>query len=302
MISEYKMMSNCKLKNCITTKLITDSENGETVCTSCGSVQEEKLYNQNEVNAYNLEDFMGQTRTGPKNSLTMYDKGMNSVIGDRDSNGNSLSAFNKSNFRRLRLWDNRSKMRNSSQRTLGSSLIFLNSMKEKLGIHDLVLESTSYLFRKAIDAGLTRGRSANSLMGAALYISCRQTSTPRSLMEIAKVGNITKNSLQKNVRVLIKRLNLSMPQYDTSSFITKMSNNLNLDEKTKRFALRILDDIEKKGLSEGKHPIGQATASLYLATMLNGKSISQREFAQMSGISSVTIRNRLKTIRKALSL
>ncbi len=296
------MVSNCKLQTCTITKLITDNENGETVCTSCGSVQEEKLHNQNETHTYSLEDYIAQTRTGPKNSLTMYDKGMNSVMGDRDSNGKTLNAFNKSNFRRLRLWDNRSKMKSSSQRTLGSSLIFLNSMKEKLGLHELVLERTSYLFRKAMDAGLTRGRSANSLMGAALYISCRQTSTPRSLMDIAEVGNIEKNSLQKNVRVLINRLDQEMPQYDTSSFITKMSNNLNLDEKTKRFALKILDDMEKKGLSEGKHPIGQAAACLYLSTMLNGKSISQRKFAQLSGISSVTIRNRLKTIRKALCL
>lgn len=295
-------MSNCKLKNCVMTKLITDNENGETVCISCGSVQEEKLYNHNEVHTHSFEEFMDQTRTGPKNSLTMYDKGMNSVIGDRDSNGKSLTAFNKSNFRRLRLWDNRSKMTGSPDRTLSKSLIFLNSMKEKLGIHDLVLESTSYLFRKVMEAGLTRGRDSNSLMGASLYISCRQTSTPRSLMDIATVGNITKKNLQKAVRIIVRRLELEMPQYDTSSFITRMSNNLNFDEKTKRFALKILDDLENAEMTEGKHPIGQAAASLYLASILNGHSISQREFAKISGISSVTLRTRVNTIRKELSL
>ncbi|HSB50713.1 MAG TPA: transcription factor TFIIB [Nitrosopumilaceae archaeon] len=296
------MISKCKLENCVMTKVIADDENGELVCINCGSVLEEKLVSQNEFHAHSLEEFMGQTRTGPKNSLTMYDKGMNSVIGNRDSSGRSLTAFNKSRFRRLRLWDSRSKMKNSTQRTLNKSLIFLNSMKEKLGIHDLVLESTAYLFRKIMEAGLTRGRDANSLMSAALYVSCRQTSTPRSLMDIAKVGNITKKSLQKNVRIIIRRLNLEMPQYDISSFITRMSNNFNFDEKTKRFALKILKDVEKKGLVEGKHPIGQAVASLYLASMLNGYSVGQQEFAQTSGITAVTLRNRVNTIRNALNL
>ncbi|MFB5646048.1 MAG: transcription initiation factor IIB family protein [Nitrosopumilaceae archaeon] len=296
------MISKCKLENCVITKAITDNENGELVCINCGSVLEEKLNNQNEVHAHSLEEFMGQTRTGPKNSLTMYDKGMNSVIGDKDSSGRSLTAFNKSKFRRLRLWDKRSKMKNSPQRTLNKSLIFLNSMKEKLGIHDLVLESSAYLFRKIMQAGLTRGRDANSLMGAALYVSCRQTSTPRSLMDIAKVGNITKKTLQKDVRTIVNRLDLEMPQYDISSFITRMSNDFNFDEKTKRFALKILKDAEKKGLVEGKHPMGQAVASLYLASILNGYSVSQQEFAKVSGITAVTLRNRASTIRNALNL
>jgi len=296
------MISKCKLENCVITKAITDNENGELICVNCGSVLEEKLNNQNEVHVHSLEEFMGQTRTGPKNSLTMYDKGMNSVIGDKDSNGRSLTAFNKSRFRRLRLWDKRSKMKNSPQRTLNKSLIFLNSMKEKLGIHDLVLESSAYLFRKIMQARLTRGRDANSLMGAALYVSCRQTSTPRSLMDIAKVGNIAKKTLQKDVRTIIRRLDLEMPQYDISSFITRMSNDFNFDEKTKRFALKILKDVEKKGLVEGKHPMGQAVASLYLASILNGYSVSQQEFAKVSGITSVTLRNRVNTIRNALNL
>jgi len=301
-ICDLSMTSKCKLENCVMTKVIADNENGELVCVNCGSVLEEKLDNQNEVQTHSLEEFMSQTRTGPKNSLTMYDRGMNSVIGERDSSGRPLTAFNKSRFRRLRLWDSRSKMKNSPQRTLNKSLIFLNSMKEKLGIHELVLESTAYLFRKIMEAGLTRGRDANSLMGAALYVSCRQTSTPRSLMEIAKVGNITKKNLQKDVRIIIRRLDLEMPQYDISSFITRMSNDFNFDEKTKRFALKILSDAEKKGLVEGKHPMGQATASLYLASILNGYSVSQQKFAQISGITAVTLRNRTSTIRNALNL
>jgi len=284
------------------TKVITDDESGEVVCINCGEVMEEKTDSNNENHGYNFEEFMSQTRTGPKNSLTMYDKGMNTVIGHKDSNGKALTASNKTRFNRIRLQDSRSKMKRSSQRTLSKSLIFLNCMKEKLAIPELVLEHTAYLYRKAMDANLTRGRQANSLMGAALYVSCRQTSTPRSLSDIANVGNMTKKSLQKAVRTLIRGMDLDMPQYNSSSFVTRLSNNLNFDEKTKRFALRILEDVKNKRLTGGKHPMGQAAASLYLASMINGYSVSQEKWAKMSGVSAVTLRNRMNTIRNALDL
>ena len=217
------------------TKAITDDENGEVICINCGTVIEEKTDSNNESHGRNFEEFMSQTRTGPKNSLTMYDKGMNTIISNKDSNGRALTASNKTRFNRIRLQDSRSKMKKSSQRTLSKSLIFLNGIKEKLGIPELVLEQTAYVYRKAIDMDLARGRQVNSLMGAALYVSCRQTSTPRSLTDIAKVGNMTKKSLQKAVRTLIQKLDLDMPQYDSSSFVTRLSNNLSFDEKTKRF-------------------------------------------------------------------
>lgn len=295
-------MSKCKLENCDMTKVITDDESGEVICINCGMVVEEKTDSSNEDYVHNFEEFMSKTRTGPKNSLTMYDKGMNTMIGNKDSNGRALTASNKTRFNRIRLQDSRSKMKKSSQRTLSKSLIFLNCMKEKLGIPELVLEHTAYLYRKAMDVDLTRGRQANSLMGAALYVSCRQTSTPRSLTDIAKVGNMTKKNLQKTVRTLIRRLDLDMPQYNSSSFVTRLSNNLDFDEKTKRFALRILDDIQNKRLTEGKHPMGQAAASLYLASMINGYNVSQEKWAKVSGVSAVTLRNRMNTIREALGL
>lgn len=264
---------------------------------------EEKLDNFNEPQGHSSEEFMSQTRTGPKLSLAMHDKGMYSVMGkNRDSTGKSLSQATKKRYHRLRLWDNRSKTRKSSQRTLIKSLSFLNGLKEKLGIPENTIEIASALYRKALNNRLTRGRSSNTLMAAALYVSCRQTMAPRSLHEISSVGNISKKSLQKTVRVLIHKNDLKIPQCNISSFITKMSNNLGIREKTKRYALKIIEDVRRHESSDGKNPIGQAAAALYLASILQGESTNQNEFAKESGISAATIRDRTNTIRKFLDL
>ncbi len=297
------MLQKYQIHSCNESKLITDTINGEIFCANCGTVIEEKLDNHNEIPLHSLEDFMSKGQVGPKQSLSMYDRGMSSVIGkDKDATGKSLSSFNKSRFNRLRILDSRSKTKKSSERILVKSLTFLNGLKGKLGISENTVEVTSSLFRRAQKHQLIRGRSSNDLMAAALYVSCRQTMIPRSLEDISETANISKKHLQKSVRVLIEEFGLVLPQYNISSFLTKLSNELGISEKTKRYALNILSDIEKYGSTAGKNPIGQAAASLYLASMLMGDNISQSKFSEFSGVSTVTLRNRKNTIQKLLKL
>jgi len=297
------MLQKYQVHNCNDSKLITDTFNGEIFCANCGTVIEEKLDNHNEMPVHSLEDFMSKSQVGSKQSLSIYDKGMSSIIGkDKDATGKSLSSFNKSRFNRLRVLDSRSKTKKSSGRTLVKALTFLNGLKGKLGISENTVEITSSLFRRAQKYRLIRGRDSNDLMAAALYVSCRQTMTPRSLDDISETANITKKHLQKSVRILIKEFGLMLPQYNISSFLTKLSNELDISEKTKRYALKILSDVEKCGSAAGKNPIGQAAASLYLASMLMGENISQNTFSKISGVSTVTLRNRKNTIQKLLEL
>ena len=114
--------------------------------------------------------------------------------------------------------------------------------------------------------------------------------------------NVERSVLSRDFRTIVKKLGLTIGQYDTTSFISKISNNLNLSEKTKRDAFNILKKCEIERITAGKHPVAQAAASLYLACMINGEKISQRKFAIESGISDVTIRNRSALIKKTLKI
>ena len=113
-------------------------------------------------------------------------------------------------------------------------------MKTKLGIPDNVVENAAYIYRKAVNAKLTRGRTMASLVAASLYAACRENNIPRTLDDIAEAGNVERRILSRDLRTIIKKLELNLNQYDTSSFISKISNNMNLKEKTKRDAFEIL--------------------------------------------------------------
>jgi len=298
--SDYDV--KCQLDTCKTYPIITDSERGEIVCGGCGLILVQNIADISYVsNSYTLEGFMKLARTGPATSLTMYDKGLSTVIGtNKDFSGNALPSKTKYEFNRLRTWDQRSKSRNTA--TLSKAFTLLHGMKTKLGIPDNVVENAAYIYRKTVNAKLTRGRTMASLISASLYAACRENNIPRTLDDIAKAGNVERRILSRDLRTIIKKLGLNLNQYDTNSFITKISNNMNLKEKIKRDAFEILKRCEKEEITAGKHPVAQAAASLYISCIMNGVKISQKKFSEESGVSDVTIRNRPVLIKKTLKL
>ncbi len=298
--SDYDV--KCQLDTCKTYPVITDSERGEIVCGGCGLILVQNMLDTSyENNGYTLEGFMKQARTGPATSLTMFDKGLSTVIGtNKDFSGNSLSSKTKYEFNRLRTWDQRSKSRNTA--SLSKAFTLLHGMKTKLGIPDNVVENAAYIYRKIVSAKLTRGRTMATLISAALYAACRENNIPRTLNDIAEAGNVERRILSRDLRTIIKKLGLNLNQYDTNSFITKISNNMNLKEKIKRDAFEILKRCEKEEITAGKHPVAQAAASLYISCIMNGVKISQKKFSEESGVSDVTIRNRSVLIKKTLKL
>jgi len=298
--SDYDV--KCQLDTCKTYPIITDSERGEIVCGGCGLILVQNMSDTSyESSGYTLEGFMKQARTGPATSLTMYDRGLSTVIGtNKDFSGNALPRKTKYEFNRLRTWDQRSKSRNTA--TLSKAFTLLHGMKTKLGIPDNVVENAAYIYRKIVSAKLTRGRTMASLISASLYAACRENNIPRTLDDIANAGNIERRILSRDLRTIIRKLGLNLNQYDTASFITKISNNMNLKEKIKRDAFEILKRCEKEQITAGKHPVAQAAASLYISCIMNGEKISQKKFSVESGVSDVTIRNRSALIKKTLKL
>ncbi len=261
--SDYDI--KCQLGTCETCPKITDSERGEIFCGGCGLVLVQNMTDtSHESSGYTQEDFMKLSRTGSATSLTIHDKGLSTVIGtNNDSTGKALSGKTKYEFNRLRTWDQRSKSRKTA--TLSKAFTLMNGMKTKLGIPDNVVETAAYIYRKAGNAKLTRGRTTVSLVSASLYAACRENNIPRTLDDIAVAGNVERRILFRDLRTIIKKIGLNLNQYDTTSFISKISNNMNLKEKTKWDAFEILKRCEKELITAGKHPVAQAAASLYVS-------------------------------------
>ena len=282
--------------------IVTDSIRGEIFCSRCGAVLVDKVEDLGpEERSYSMEEYNNKTRTGLASTLSLHDKGLATVIGrqNRDALGNYLSSDMRMIFHRLRTWDGRSKAHNK-EKNMKSAFGILGMMQSKLEISDTVIERAAYIYRKALSKKMTSGRTIVGIMASSLYVSCRELGVPRTLDDIAKAANLTVRELSRDYRLLVSRLELHPESYDSSEFVTRISSSVGLAEKTRRQALEILQKAKEKGITDGKNPVTLAATALYISAVLNNESKTQGNIAKASGVSSVTIRNVAKILKKNL--
>jgi transcription initiation factor TFIIB len=286
--------------------VITDHESGEIICSNCGMVITDKTQDvaTPEWRAYTTEEKNEKARTGSPTSLAVHDMGLSTVIGraNRDAGGQILDVSMRSTIERLRTWDSRIRVHSSEDRNLRQAFQHLDALKDKLGLSYAIVEKTAYIYRKAYERQLPRGKTIVGVLTAAMYIACRDMGAPRTLKEIANVSNIKRKDIARNYRTLVFELDIKIPIVDPMSCIIRIANKVSLSDKTKRQAIRLMGNIAKDEivLSAGKNPMGFAASVLYLASIAtkDDDHIRQKSLAEAAGVTEVTIRNICKSLRR----
>jgi transcription initiation factor TFIIB len=285
-------------------RLITDIDSGEIVCSSCGLVSNEKpVDSRAEWRNFDFEN-NDRIRTGSPSSLAMHDMGLATVIGktNRDSSGRHLPASTQATIQRLRTWDFRTQAHSSADRSLIEAFSELGRLKDKIGLSGAIIEKTAYIYRKAQEKNLVRGRSRSSIMAASIYIACRDLEASRTLRDVAQATGVKRKDVSRCYRLLVSELDIKVPFIDPMKCIVKVANKVRLSEKSKRMAINTMAALTKKEISAGKLPMGLAATVLYVSCIRNGESVTQRDIAEASGVTEVTIRNRLKDLKGRMKL
>ena len=283
--------------------LIKDRPRGELLCSNCGYIiRENEIDTRPEWRAYTKEERNEKARVGMPLSLALHDKGLATKLGPgkKDASGRPFKPSEKARVQRMKMWDRRSQMQEHFHRNLLQAFSDLDKIVDKLKVSSNVVERAAYIYRKALKKNLVRGRSILSIITASLYAACRETDTPRTLMDVAKASGIKRKNVARSYRLLHRELNLKMPVLDPVKCISKIASKTGIPEKTSREALKILNRAKGAGLSAGKDPMGLAGSALYIACVIDERAITQKDIAKASGVTEVTIRNRYKSLRKII--
>lgn len=284
---------------CANKQIVTDNTTGELFCSKCGFVLNDRLADMGaEWRAFS-NDEQNRVRTGAGTTLTMHDMGLSTVIGaaNKDSTGKPLAANVKSSIDRLRTWDSRTQAQTATDKNLRQALNEMNKLKDKLALNDAVITNAAYIYRKAMEKKLVKGRTIHGLVAACMYAACRNAETPRTLDDIAEEMNIRRKDVARCYRLIFKELDLKMPVVDPVKGLSRIASLVGLSEKTQRIAARTLAVAKKKGMSAGKDPMGLAAAALYLACVSSGETKTQKDISAASGVTEVTVRNRCAGLR-----
>ncbi|HEX9317312.1 MAG TPA: transcription initiation factor IIB [Nitrososphaeraceae archaeon] len=279
--------------------LISDVECGEVFCSTCGIVTVDRTEQAGpEWRSFNFVENRNSQRTGAPLSLARHDKGLYTVIGNTIKDAShEIDSYLYPSIRRLKTLDSRTQL-DASTRNLKEAFSQLDRLRHKLGLSENIVEKVAYIYRKAHERKLVRGRTISGVLGAAVYIACREIGNPRTMKDIARAINVTHRELRRNYGILVLGLDLKVPLIDPMNCINRVANKIGISEKTRRHAMDLMSIVTERRESNGKNPMGLAATVLYLSSLAQGEYKTQLIFAEAGGVTEVTIRNLVKGIRK----
>lgn len=297
---EKKVLKKSGCPECGSNDIIRDNDLGEDVCHDCGTVLPEKIMARGpEQRAFDPEQRAKRSRTGGPEDYGVHDKGLSTDISYRRS---KTPEEGLRNFR-LRKWQKRARIQTASERNLVIALHEIDKLASALNLPK-ALEETAYVhYRKALKKGFVKGRSIPVASVAAIYLTCRQTKTPRSLEEIAKISRVDKRLLQLVYRdfmneEVVDYSDVKLPAYKEHA--NRISNKLGMSGRAQAMIYRILDGADKIKLLSGRSPTGMAATVTYMGGIMGNEHRTQKDIAEIAGVTEVTVRNRYHELMERL--
>ena len=294
---EKVAISQQKCPRCSKSKIIL-ADNNETCCSSCGYVlSDQAIETGPEWRSYK-DNASNNARAGAPTTLAVHDQGLSTVIGTefKDATGKPLSANMRYLMQRLKKWDGRSKG-GSVDRNLKAAFSELARLGDKLTLNTATVEKAAWIYRKALESKLIRGRSIKAIIAASVYAACRLLGVTRNLKDMEATSNIKRKDIARCYRMIFQHLDIKAVVLDPIQCIGKIGSKLDVKEKSIREAVKVLKAAHAKDEVAGKDPMGLAAAALYLGCIKNGDNITQRKIAMAAGVTEVTIRNRFKGLK-----
>ncbi|MBU0666842.1 MAG: transcription initiation factor IIB [Nanoarchaeota archaeon] len=289
-----------KCPECGGINLFYHQEKGEIICKDCGLVVEEKMVDfDQEWREMDSEAAERKRRTGAPMSYTQFDQGLGTDVG-RKADLYQLGGKNKNKFFRLRKWQQR--ISTAIERNLKLALSELKRVSSYLKLPGSVEEEASRIYTLAVQKGLVRGRSMESVVAGALYAACRRHDVPRTLDELSEASGIEKKEIGRTYRFVTRELGIKILPSNPSDYIARFASALKLSPETQTKSVEIIEKAQHVELTSGRGPTGIAAAALYVAALINGEKRTQREVADVAGVTEVTIRNRYKELLEKLKL
>ena len=272
------------------TKIIV--EEGQNVCTFCGSILEQFITQEAEWRYYGTEDRNEDpTRVG----FTIHSLLPSSSYGSMAMNKKTTSQHIKS-IQRLSAWS----LASNSERSWLTAMEIMSGHAQRHGFTKAILQEACALFHSQGDALKLRGETRRALMGACFFIACRRFDVSRTHEEISKIVKVSTRSLSKAIQrfgIILEDNPLLKTQL---SLAERMMNGLSVSEKQRELILEAIQSTFKNPDEELSHTPKVMVAGIIagiLSEAMEKTTLKSflKEFSNHSGVSVVSIQKILKS-------
>jgi transcription initiation factor TFIIB len=178
----------------------------------------------------------------------------------------------------------------------------LDSLSQRLSVPDSVKAEAASICRRAQEKGRARWRPLAQIAASSLYAACREKEVPTTLDDVAAASGVNKKEIASCYRLLVNELDLKIPVGDPAECLARVASRLKADAKVEADAQEILSRAEKAGITAGLYPTGLAASALYLASLLDGRWLTQSGAAEAAGVREATVRKQSRRLRKIVEV
>ncbi len=274
-------------------KTFEEGSDAHRYCKDCGLVIHAQVIDYGQ-DWRSYEDGSGKDneRTGGPKDIMQHDYG---ITTEMSPVGGNLSSKQRGKWGRLRHIDNRGRIRNSTERNLATALTELKRIASRMSLPKTTAQEAAFIYRKAVDKKLIRGRSIEGVVAASIYAACRMHQNPRTLDDVGRHSRTGRKEIGRTFRFLKRQLVLSIGLSNPNDYIPRFCSELKVHKQIELEAGRILALVGSEAMIS-RGPTGIAAAAIYLAAKRQHKDRTQSEVAKVAGVTEVTIRNRYKEL------
>ena len=158
----------------------------------------------------NYDNTSDRSRVGAPATYPLADKGLNTSISKSDLTSGAagrlgMSAKARRDWRRRRVYDERSKTRQSRARNLVKAN---QTVRDKSGLPKSMNEEVCRLYKILSHQGFVTGRSIAGVTAACTYLVARKEGVPRQIPDISKAFEVDEKDLSRMIRHISRKLNM----------------------------------------------------------------------------------------------
>ncbi len=315
---DVEELTKCPYCGC--PKIVFDYRNGQVVCTQCGSIIAERIpdITRPEYRVYTPEEAEEKERLY-KTDIKYPNQGLGQD--EIDIAKVSQNTKMRSVLERISIIHQRLRV-TSTERNVVTLHRYVKSVIQKLGLPHSLLDDVIHMYRhiaKAVKEGKIPERKKRmyrlrELAAALLYIACKNRGLGFRIKEILEEFDIDRRRLARILTEIRPALtNIGIPiqtsvinETEIRRYIATVLEKLNIPSELRpsimKLAWNIIDACRRTRLTNGKNKYAITAAAIYISVNVINAKRKQKEVANATGSSDVTIRQRYQEILNKLEI
>ena len=271
--------------------LIYDYNYSNEVCSNCGIIFDKIIDNSNDTRYYGASD---NKNTDP----TRIGNPINPLL-PKSSMGTQIScSFNSkySSLNRLHKWNQMP----HDERSLNNVFKNIDLFLRDTTINIKIIDETKLYYKKLSEKNddlkgyLTRGIIRTSLIGACLFIACKNNNKPMREIEIANIFNITQRDITKGLKKFSeleknKNITINNNHNNIHDYINKYSCQLNINNDLKKIIHLVYIRSKMINIIKNSNNTSICGGLFYFINMSFNLNLKKSDILNLVKISEVTL-------------